>query len=105
MKPFGAMTFSITTLGLLKFSITKISLKGIFATLSKMALSKMAFSITKLYIECRHYGECCVSFIIMLSDVMLNTVMLSVMAPNFMDHFLHNTFFKINSKSFNYYKQ
>jgi len=59
----GAMTFSMTTL-----IIMTLNLKGLSATRSIMAIK-----ITRCIIEC-HYAECSLSFIVMLSVVMLKVV-------------------------------
>jgi hypothetical protein len=57
-----------------KFSITILSIKGLYVTFNMMTLS-----ITELY----HYAECCnaecrILFIFMLSVVMLSVIVLSV---------------------------
>ncbi len=73
----GATTLSVMSIRLMPFSITTLSVKGLFATLS----------ITNLchYAE-YSYAECRVLFVVIMSDVMLNVailgfVILSVIVP------------------------
>jgi len=73
----GATTLSVMSIRLMPFSITTLSVKGLFATLS----------ITNLchYAECS-YAECRVLFVVIMSVVMLNVailgiVILSVIVP------------------------
>jgi hypothetical protein len=87
------MTFSITILNIIKFSIMTSSIKGLFVTLIIndiqyiMKLSIMVLDIEYCYNECR-YADCHDLFmivlnVIMLSVVMLGVVMLYVVAPYF----------------------
>jgi hypothetical protein len=61
-----------TSLGIMTFSVTTLSIKGLFVTFR-------TFSITALSLKTLgHYAECHVLFIVMLNVVMISVIMIRV---------------------------
>jgi hypothetical protein len=72
------VTLRITTLSIMTFSITTLSIKGLFGTLSISDSRHKSHSASIFY----YYAKRRILFLVMLSVITLNVVILRVIAPS-----------------------